>query len=289
MPNKYLNLQLFAEEMADSGALASSDVAENPVGDGVATETDGEQVAPVEESWDSMIKGRFKEDYERSIKDAIGKRFKNQRDLQGQISAIDPMMRALAQRYGVQADAQGNLPIDVLTSKVLDDNSIYEEEAFQRGMSVEDLKQIKTLERENAQLKASQRMTEEQKEWESMQQEGLRIREIYPDFDLDSEMQNPQFGRLLATMQRSGFPNAMQTAYEACHRDEIMGGAMAYAVKQTQQKISNSIQSGMARPTENGTSNRSASNPGAVDPSKFTKAQIEEIKLRAARGEKITF
>lgn len=290
MPKKLLNLQLFADEgMADSGALASSDVAENPVGDGVATSTDGEQVAPVEESWDDMIKGRFKEDYERSIKDAIGKRFKNQRDLQGQISAIDPMIRALAQRYEIQADANGNIPIDALTSKVLDDNSIYEQEAFQRGMSVEDLKQIKALERENAQLKAAQHQTQEQREWQAMQEEGARIKEVYPDFDLDAELTNPQFGRLLATMQRSGFPNAMQTAYEACHRDEIMGGAMAYAVKQTQQKISNSIQSGMARPTENGTSARSASNPGAVDPSKFTKAQIEELKMRAERGERITF
>lgn len=290
MPNKYLNLQLFGEgEMADSG-LATT-VAENPVGDGVATETNGDQVAPEAdgESWDSLIKGKYKEQYQASIKDAIGKRFKNQRDLQGQVDAIDPMLRALAQRYEVQLNPDGSIPINALSSKIFDDNSIYEEEAFQRGMSVEDLKQMKNLERENAQLKMSQQRSAEAEEWEALVQQGNQLREVYPDFDLDIEMQNPQFGRLLATMQRSGFPNPIQTAYEAVHREEIMGGAMRYAVQQTAAKISNSIQSGMARPAENGTSQRSPGAPTALDPSKLTKAQIEEIKLRASRGEKITF
>ncbi len=290
MPNIFLNLQLFGEEgMADTGELATS-AAENPVGDGVATETNGEQIAtaPEVESWDS-IKSKYKKEIGEEVKAGINKRFKNQRDLQSQIDMIDPMVKALAERYGIAADANGSIPIQALTAKVMDDNSMYEQEAFQRGMSVEDLKQIKALERENAQLRMQSQRSQEAQEWDAIVQEGNAVKEVYPEFDLDMEMQNPQFGRLLATLKKSGFQNALQTAYESVHRDEIMGGAMRYAVQQTQQKISNSIQSGMNRPVENGTQGNSSGAPTALDPSKLTKAQIEDMKMRAMRGERITF
>lgn len=94
---------------------------------------------------------------------------------------------------------------------------------------------------------------------------------------------------MLATFQNSGFPNALKTAYESVHLDEIKGGAMQYAVQQTEQKISNAIQSGMRRPTENGTKQTASATVGDFDPSKLTKAQIEDFKRRAERGERITF
>lgn len=292
MPNIFnFNLQLFGEEgVAETGDLASP-TAENPIGDGVATETGGEQIATAtgDESWDSLIKGRFKEDYDKSIKAAIDKRFRNQKNLQGQIDAIDPMIKALAQRYDVAQSADGSIPIDALIQKVLDDDSLYEQEAFQRGMSVDDLKQIKNLERENAQLRMNQARSAEQEEWDALMEQGNQVKQMYPQFDMDTEMSNPQFGKLLATLQRSGFPNAVLQAYEACHRDEVMGNAMRYAAQQTEQKITNSIQSNARRPSENGTQGYAAGAPTSLDPSKLTKAQIEDFKMRAMRGERITF
>lgn len=292
MPYKFLNLQLFAEEgMADSGLATTS--AENVSSDGVATEGSTDQIATGTESnipgWDELIKGQYKKEYNQAVKEAVNKRFKNQRNLQGQIDSIDPMVRALAQKYGVNANPDGSIPIDALTRMVMDDNSLYEQEAFERGMSVQDLKEFKRLEAENKQLRSANQRTREEQEWDGIVSQAESLKNVYPNFDLDEEMSNPNFGRLLATMQNSGFPNPVQTAYEAVHREEIMGGAMAYAVQQTQQKISNSIQSGMNRPIENGSRNQSAGSIGAVDPSKLTKAQLNDIKMRAERGERISF
>lgn len=288
MPTIKLNLQLFGEEgSADTGEIAGS-TAEVSTGEGVATQAEEQPVAQADD-WDSLIKGKYKEQYGKAVNDAVNKRFKHQKDLQGQIDAIDPIIRAVAERYGVKADVNGTIPIGALSDKVLNDNSMYEKEAFERGMSVEDLKQMKSLERENAQLRRATQYTEEQREWDGLVAQGEALKETYPAFDMDNEMLNPQFGKLLATFQRSGFPNAVQIAYETVHRDEIMGGAMQYAVQQTQQKISNSIQSGMNRPQENGTSQQAAGAPTALDPSKLSKEQIEDIKRRAARGERITF
>lgn len=300
MPYKLLlNLQLFAEDggtdAAVSGEFAAS-ATENPVSDGVATGGEGEQVVtapdgsqPQEETFESLIAGKYKKDYEKSLKSAMQKRFRNQKDLQGKIDRIDPIVRTMAERYNIKPAADGSISIDDLHNAILNDNSAYEQEAFQRGMSVEDLKQFKKLEAENASLRMQNARTEEQREWDALMQQGEQVKQMYPDFDLDTEMQNPQFGRLLATMQKSGFPDAVRTAYEAVHREEIMGGAMRYAVQQTEQKISNSIQSGMRRPAENGTTQQAAASVGTVDPSKLTRAQIDDIKKRAERGEKITF
>lgn len=294
MPYKFLNLQLFAEEgMADSGLATTS--AENVSTDGVATEGATDQIAtgvedqPSIPTWDDLIKGQYKKEYNQAVKDAVNKRFKNQRNLQGQIDSIDPMVRALAQKYGVNPNADGSIPIEALTKMVMDDNSIYEQEAFERGMSVQDLKEMKRLEAENMQLRNANQRTREEQEWDGIVSQAESLKNVYPTFDLDEEMSNPNFGRLLATMQQSGFPNPVQTAYEAVHRDEIMGGAMRYAVEQTQQKISSSIQSGMSRPIENGSRNQSSGTIGSIDPSKLTKAQLNDIRKRAERGERISF
>lgn len=288
MPYKFL-IQLFADESVSG---IDSTPAENVSSDGVATEGTTDQVATGAETqptWDELIKGQYKKEYNQAVKDAVNKRFKNQRDLQGQIDSIDPMVRALAQKYGVNANEDGSIPIEALTKMVLDDNSMYEEEAFQRGMSVQDLKQLKQLEAENKALRSANQRTEEQKEWDAIVSQGEALKQIYPEFDLDMEMGNAQFGRLLATMQRSGFPNPVQTAYEAVHREEIMSGAMRYAVSQTEQKISNSIQSGMRKPTENLSTSQSAATVPGSDPSRLTLAQIQDIKKRAERGERISF
>ena len=290
MPKHLLDLQLFGEEgVAETGDFANP-TAETSTEVGAATTEGEEPVAPAEDEWESLIKGKYKEQYGKAVNDAVNKRFKNQRDLQAQIDAIDPVIRAIAQRYEVAEDESGRIPIDVLNERVLNDDGLYEKEAFERGMSVEDLKQIKSLERENAQLRRATQQTAEQRNWNELLAQGEELKQLYPSFDMDEEMTNPEFGKTLAFFRNSNmYPDPVRRAYELVHRDEIMGGAMQYAVQQTQQKISNSIKSGMARPQENGTANVAAGAPTSLDPSKLSKAQIEEFKNRAARGERITF
>lgn len=282
---------MFADEgdFTDAGVVTGT--AENVSADGVATGSDTEQIATAtgDESWDSLIKGKYKDDYNRAVKDAVAKRFKNQRDLQGQIDSINPMVQELARRYGVAPDSNGRIDLNALQAKVFDDDSMYEQEAFQRGMSVDDLKQMKSLERENERLKAQTRQSQADREWQETLQEASRLREIYPNFDFDREMDSPEFGRLLASMKKMGMADPMKTAYEIVHKDEIMSGAMRYGVQKAQEKLTNAIQANQSRPVENGVSQVSTARIGEIDPSKLTKAQIDDLKRRAERGERITF
>lgn len=277
-------LKLFLQRFNEDAAAESQ-----PATDTAGAGETGEQVAPVETdqamSFDDLIASNpeYKEALGKHVADAVSKRFKNQKDLQSRIDEASPIIEMMADKYGVRPDEQGAIDLAVLQQKIMDDNSLYEQEAFDRGMSVEDLKRWKQAERENERLRRAnegyEREAAQRKEFEAVAAQGEELKKIYPSFELGAELQNPEFGRLIAL----NVP--LKTAYEVVHKDEIMAGSMQYAVQQTAQKISNSIQSGH-RPTENGLTGKAPAS-GKLDPSKLSKKEIDDIKARVAAGERI--
>lgn len=279
-----INLQLFAEEQAES--QPATDIAEaEPMGEGDPAAPEGED-QPL--SFDELVESNpeYKKALGIHVQDAINRRFRNQQDLQSRLDAVNPVLGLLSERYGVGLKQDGSVDLEALNAKILDDNSAYEEEAFKRGMTVEDLKHMKQLEYENANLnrqtEAMQREQETREAFNRLVEQGEALKGIYPDFDLNVEMMNPDFGRLIAV------DVPVQTAYEIVHKDEILAGGMQYAVQQTQRKISNSIQSGV-RPAENASGAQSAADPGRLDVSKLTAKDFAEFRARAEAGERITF
>ena len=114
-----------------------------------------------------------------------------------------------------------------------------------------------------------------------MQQEQ-DTKAVYPSFNLESEMQNPQFVNLL----RSNVD--VRTAYEVLHKDEIIPAAMQFTAKAVEQKITNKIMANGARPAENGMASQGAAVVKS-DVSQLSKADRAEIARRVQRGEKISF
>lgn len=284
---------MFSEESADSSLAMDTAVgADTATSIGsidtpeASTDAAQENVADsqAEESFDSLIKGKYKSDYDAKIKEAIDKRFKNQKDNGVVLDRLEPLFRTLQSKYGLA----GNLDVDALVNAIENDNSLYEQEAFQKGIDVETLKQMKRLEAENTRLKAldQARMQDEaqREQYNKLIADAEAVKAIYPGFDLDAEMSDPDFGRLVSV----GIP--MQTAYEVKHKDQIMSNAMQYAVNRTASNLSASIQSGMKRPTENGTSAMATtSSAGTLDPSHLSAKDFAELKRRAERGERISF
>ncbi len=294
--NKFFSLQLFGDEEGASVVSGDADTtAGNAGSEGVATGGEAEQPATApadqggEDSFESLIKGKYKKEYGEAVKAAVSKRMRNQHNLQQQINSIDPIVRAVAQRYGIAPNPDGSIPIDALNAAIQNDNSAFEKEAFDRGISVEEVKRIHAVESENARYRSMMQEAERESKWNDLTQQAERLKaDLYPDLDLSVEMDNPQFVDMVRTFQNSGFKDAVKIAYEAVHRDEIMSGMMEYAIKRTKEETSRAIQSGKARPVENGVSGQSAVSVGGIDPSKLTPAQIKDYISRAERGESIT-
>lgn len=232
--------------------------------------------------FDKLIKGEYKDLYDAKVQDTIQKRLKSTKETVDKYEALTPTLEMLAKKYGVESG-----DIEALNKAIEEDDSYYEEEAMEKGVSVQQLKEIRKMERENAELK---RQMQEQTTRDKANQlyakwmnEAESLKGIYPSFDLATEMQNPRFLDLLRS------PNIdVRTAYEVTHKDDIISDAMRFTAKTVEQKLANKVIANGARPIENGISSQSASLTKS-DVSQLTKADRQEIMRRVARGEKISF
>lgn len=304
-----LDLQLFAEGTGGDGGtgadgatgvtagasdLQAKQAAKNPLANvryGIqegsprpATgETDGGTPAPPDRNaeFEKLIKGEYKDLYNARVQDTVQKRLKSTKETVEKYEALTPVLEMLSRKYGADASDVG-----ALVKAIEEDDSYYEEEALEKGISVERLKEVKKLERENAELKRQMDNQKAEKEakriYEGWIEQAERAKAKYPSLDLNEEIKNPQFASLL----RSGID--VDTAFTVVHKDEIIPAAMGYAAQQAQKKTVNRILANGARPTENGISPQSSAVIKS-DVSQLSKEDRAEIIRRVARGEKIRF
>lgn len=307
-----LNLQLFAEGAGSAGVGTGAEgtqgvsetaamsqtkkgVKSNPLADvKYGIQDDAVQTTDVQKTatesvqqpdriaeFENLIKGEYKDLYDARVQDTIQKRLKGTKETVDKYNAFTPTRELLAKKYGVDAD-----DIEALNKAIEEDDAYYEEEALEKGVTVEQLKEIRKMEKENAELKRRMQEKDAQEKgaklYAQWMEQGKATQSIYPSFDLRAEMQNPKFVDLL----RANID--VRTAYEVIHKDDIIPAAMQFTAKTVEQKLTNKIIANGARPTENGISSQS----GAVtksDVSQLSRADRAEIIRRVQRGEKIRF
>ena len=293
-----MHLQRFAEggaegtAGAETGAVNSPDAAETgrDLSNVVYGKQDESNVAEKDDSsqetvetFDDLIKGKYREDFQKKTQSIINRRLagskEQQKQLQEQITSIKPVMDLLAQKYGV------NDPSEIMEA-LEQDEALYEKESMETGMSVQQVREMKKLQRENesfrqAQAEAERRQNSDKIYANWMEQSEI-LRETYPNFDFKTEALNDDFNKLL----KAGID--VGTAYEVVHKDEILSGAMQYTAQQVRQKTVQNIQARGTRPAENGMHTQPAVQT-KTDVNSLTKADREEIERRVRRGEKISF
>ncbi|MBR2702967.1 MAG: hypothetical protein IKE47_02230 [Oscillospiraceae bacterium] len=294
----FFNIQLFAEgggaAAGGEGAAAAAPVAapqqpgvkSNPLADvqygkQESAPAAGEKGSAEERNsrFEELIKGEFKDLYDARVQNTIRERLKGNEATVQKYNALAPVLDLLAGKYGVEADN-----IEALSKAIEEDETFYEDEALEKGLTVQQVKEIRKMQRENAALKAQveERSRKENADatYAAWMQQAEALKQVYPSFDFATEAQNEQFRRLL----QSGIP--LQTAFEVIHKDEIIPAAMQYTAKQVEAKVANNVRAGQKRPAEGAAGGRSAVQVKS-DPSKFTKADMDEIARRVARGERI--
>ena len=303
-----MNLQLFAEGGAPSGdgggegtgvtaqaaAVQTKGAKSNPLAHVVyGTQKESapaaevqKEAAPKEEvkvdldaEFDELIKGKYKDQYGKRVQKTVQQRLKGTKETEDRLNAMNPLMDLLSARYGVKAD-----DTEGLIKALEGDDAFFEQAAADHNMEAKDYRKMLQLQSENTRLKNQQeqqfRQEQMDKQYAAWEQQAEDARKLYPNLDLNVESQNPQFRQLLMAGIDGG------TAYLALHRDDVLAGAMQHTAKTVEQKLSNKIAAGNARPAENGASGQSAA-VFKTDPSKWTKADREEVRRRAARGERI--
>ena len=251
---------------------------ENPTEEKTETQT------PARMSWDEIMADP---EYNKQMQAVVRARLKTAGAAEEAFAKMAPALEVLARKHGQDP---ANPDYEALAKAINDDDAYYEDKALELGTTVEAAKRIDQQERETArQQKEEARNLEQQKiqqHFARLEQQGEALKQMFPNFDLRTELQNPVFARMTS-------PNvgvSVEDAYHAVHRKEIMSAGMQVTAQQTAQKISNAIQAGSRRPDENGTTGQSPS-VTTFDYSKASKEQREalkrEIYAAKARGEKL--
>lgn len=129
-----------------------------------------------------------------------------------------------------------------------------------------------------------QRIADGRMRMQAWQAEGERMKAFYPSFSFQEEYNtNEAFSSLL----RKGV--GVRQAYEVTHLPQILTAAMQYAAKVSAEKTASALRTGLARPQENGLSDRKAVLPGEKGVDNLTQTDIIRILERVGKGDKITF
>lgn len=291
MSNKWmpLNIQLFAEgsdgavtgaESSQPQTGATNDAGTEPAGapdaEGQNSNTDGVNQSQAE-SLDDIIGGspELKKQFDEKIRKIIGQKNAQSRAKMKPANDILDKMMVL---HGVKT-------VEELSAKL--DETLPGEFAIKHGVS-EDMggemlnMRVKSMRDDRMSDYYAQRIKAERQlaEWEK---EAKTVKGVYNGFDLKSELENPDFHRLLSARDPQ-YRMPMKQIYELIHHDELVKAAEDRAA----QAYANSVNANMSRPVENGAGSKGAvSNQFNV--SKLTKKERAELAKRAQRGETISF
>lgn len=263
-----------------SGADAQGNVGTASSGD-TGSDAGSDIAVGSDEAFDALIKGEYRDAFNRRVKTIVDRRTKGREELARYKSDTEELVGMLAERYGVDASN-----VTALTAAIKSDDSFFEEAAEAEGLTVDQYKYKLHIERENKRLQAFKERAEAERaareRVETWEADAVKVAELYPGFDFDTESANPDFARLL----RAGVD--VKTAYEVVHNDEIVSGAIRMTAKAVARQVTDGIRARGMRPAESG-----AGSQAAVvvknDVHNLSREDRAEIVRRARRGEKIKF
>ena len=230
-------------------------------------------------AYNDLINGEYKDIDQERFQQVFDRRFKEVKGIEADLAAQKPIIDKLMQRYGVDNVAK-------LDKALTEDNEYWERVAEEKGMTVEQYHAMQRLEQESAELRAlKQRERGEQQAQQQIKtwyEEAEKVKEIYPSFDFKKEAQNPDF----ISMLRHG--NTVEHAYKILHFDELTQNAAKVAAQTADAQAQARIKSKASRPSENGTSSKSAVIV-KNDVSSLSRKERAEIAKRVQRGDIIKF
>lgn len=212
------------------------------------------QTAEQKLSYADLIKSdEYKDEHKAYMDKTIGDRLKKYKGMEDNYSKALSTLEIVANKYGVNPDDENFL--ETLNQKIEADDSYYENYAMEHDISAEEARRIVTMERKVAQIEAEK---QEQAKQEQMRQQLITLHQNaektkaqFPEFDLETEMQDEKFRRLCAVNNGD-----TTTAYMACHWKELTTSMVQMKAKEIQTQTAQAVATNKARPIENGLSSQ---------------------------------
>ena len=223
---------------------------------------------------DLIKSDEYKDAHKEYMDKTIADRFKKYKGIEESHGKQKDLLEIVASKYGVDPDSEDFL--EVLKSQIEADDSYYEDYAMEHDISTDEARRIINMERKvaraNAQEEARKREEQARQQFMLLTQNAEKTKKQFPEFDLETEMQDERFRRLCAVTNGD-----TTSAYVTCHWNEMATNIVRNASKQAQVQTAQSIATNKARPIENGLS---SSAPSVVQQD-FSKMSLKEIRAYA--------
>ena len=259
---KRANKTAAPQQTAQQAAAATTKTAQ-------AEETEQKNGAP-KYDWDEVMKDP---EMNRRMQETVRMSKKKSQAAEDALAALAPALKAQAQEYGLDPE---NIDYVALGKHM---SGEYDDQALQMGLPKETV----------VKMEQQQRINEEKLNRDHIAgliAQGEKMKEVFPNFDLRKEMENPQFRRLTAR----GVNVSVEDAYHIVHRKELELAQAQIVDRKATERVQNTIRAGQARPDESGASSQ-ASTVTTVDWKHATpeqlKAQAKRIRLATAQGRKL--
>lgn len=247
-----------AENTAASGE--SDTRTETPESEQQQGGTDGlahrERDVNADDAFEALIKGEYREAYDRRVKKAVERRFKRARAAEDSLAKLTPAIEQLAGRFGLDPDDTDGLCAALARRSDEEDAAAEHKEALR---------------------------AQREKQFDSWMRQSRALQAVLPDFDFGAEIrENPLFGKMLC----AGVP--VNEAYRALHFENLVNRVGERQARKAGLAVVNSVRANGMRPVENGLNAQPATGI-RTDINALSPEQINELFERAGRGERITF
>lgn len=251
---KTARLQFFAEELRETGVNPADAGQESESAPG--QEQPGTQTQGTRMSWEEILADpEYKSAYDSQVQAIIQKRLRARAEAEERLGRLSPVLEAIGRRYGTGEDLM-QCDLEELAQTILYGESRIERERRRAGLQ-EHLAAL--LEQERA------------------------MRELYPGFDLEREMEDRRFVRL--TAPETGL--TLEQAYCALHHRQLGEETARRSLK----AATDTVRAGRMRPRE--LPGGQAASSQKSDPRNMSREEREELKKRIydakAQGKKLPY
>lgn len=240
---------------------------------------EGTKAKSLDEEFDELIKGRFKESFHSRTQGIINERFRNVKNLEAAIEKNKAINEAVAVKYGID-------PTDTesLLAAVRGDDSFIEEAAYENGMTVDAFREKLEGDKAKRELESIKQQQQREQLYEAIRTEEERIKNAYadPEFNFWNEYNgNEEFRRMVDGRV------PIETAYRIINQEKIIAAAERKSAERARRSVTDDIIANGRRPVEGGMTGQPPAS-SKVDINSLTDDQMDKYLEMARNGIKVT-
>ena len=140
--------------------------------------------------------GEYKDEFTDFFQEKFNERHKDHKVLESKVGEYEKIVQRVAEKYGIS-----EINAEKVLNAIEEDETYYEKEALEKGMTIDQLKDFKRIERERNELKREKEERDRQNKTAQIQskwrKEEEEVKRLYPNFNMAEEVKDQRFVGLI--------------------------------------------------------------------------------------------